>query len=132
MNFNIRDGVYEALPKEKFPDFEADYLNSELKSIEVRRKYGLSKKQYSEITQVIRDKYGLLRRPYAQSKHYYLQGKRWIIIKTNKKERVYIGSLPADVFSKEDIEIIVETCKELAWDIDRCTEYLGVLIDNAI
>lgn len=129
MNFNIVDGNYEVLSKERLSAFEADYLNSELKSVEVRKKYGLSKKQYSRITQKIRDKYGLLRRPYAQSKHYYLQGNRWIIIKTKKKERAYIGSLPADIFNKDDIEIIVETCKDFAWDFERCSEYIAILCD---
>lgn len=127
MNFNVIDGTDEFLSKEKLSAFEADYLNSELKSEEVRRKYGLSKRQYSVVSQRIRDKYGLLRRPYAQSKHFYQQGNRWIIIKTNRKERVYIGSLPCDVFSKSDVECIVEKCKEMCWNIDKCVDLIQVL-----
>ena len=127
MNFNIVEGEYEILSKDLLQSFELDYLNSELKSVEVRAKYGLSKKQYSTITQKIREKYGLLRRPYSQSKHFYQQGNRWIIIKTNRKERVVIGTLPADVFSKDDVKEIVQKCKDLLWDIDRCAELLQVL-----
>lgn len=127
MNFDVIDGNFEVLSKERLVEFEADYLNSELKSVEVRQKYGLSKKQYSRITQKIRDKYGLLRRPYAQAKHFYQQGNRWVIIKTNRKERVYIGSLPCDVFSKEDIVNIVEKCKEMSWNIDKCVNLIKVL-----
>ena len=74
MNFNVVDGTDEILPREKLSAFEADYLNSELKSVEVRMKYGLSKRQYSEITREIRERYGLIRRPYAQSKHFYQWG----------------------------------------------------------
>jgi hypothetical protein len=127
MNFNVVDGTDEILPREKLSAFEADYLNSELKSVEVRMKYGLSKRQYSEITREIRERYGLIRRPYAQSKHFYQWGNRWHIIKTNKRERVYIGSLPTDVFSKSDIEAIVEKCKELAWNVDECMNLLQVI-----
>lgn len=127
LNFNIIDGTDEFLSAERFKEFEADYLNSELKSEEVRHKYDLSKRQYSLLAQQIRDKYGLIRRPYAQSKHFYQQGNRWIIIKTNKRERIYIGSLPADVFSKTDVEWIVQKCKELAWNIDECANLLAVL-----
>ena len=127
MNFNVVDGTDEILPVELLSSFEEDYLNSELKSVEVRLKYGLSKRQYSEITRDIREKYGLLRRPYAQSKHFYQQGNRWIIIKTNRRERVYIGSLPVDVFSKSDVEAIVERCKEMAWNIDECMNLLQVI-----
>lgn len=127
MNFNVVDGTDEFLSKEKMAAFEEDYLNSELKSNDVRLKYGLSKRQYSEIAQQIRDKYGLIRRPYAQSKHFYQQGNRWIIIKTNRRERVYIGSLPVDVFSKSDVECIVEKCKELSWNVDECVNLLEVL-----
>ena len=127
MNFNVIDGTDNVLSLEQLAAFEADYLNSELKSVEVRMKYGLSKRQYSEITRDIREKYGLLRRPYAQSKHFYQQGNRWIIIKTNRRERVYIGSLPVDVFSKSDVECIVEKCKELSWNVDECVNLLEVL-----
>lgn len=127
MDFNIVEGCYEILPEKDLLNFELDYLNSEMKSVEVRKKYGLSKRQYSIVSQKIRDKYGLLRRPYAQSKHFYQQGNRWIIIKTNRKERVYIGSLPVDVFSKSDVEGIVEKCKELSWDIDECTNLIEIL-----
>lgn len=127
MNFNVIDGTDNVLSLERLAAFEADYLNSELKSVEVRQKYGLSKRQYSEITRDIRERYGLLRRPYAQSKHFYQQGNRWIIIKTNRKERVYIGSLPVDVFSKSDVECIVEKCKELSWNVDECVNLLEVL-----
>lgn len=127
LNFTIREGDYEILPEQDLIAFERDYLNAELKSHEVRAKYNLSKKQYSELSQQIREKYGLLRRPYAQSRHFYQQGNRWIIIKTNCKERVYIGSLPADVFSKSDVEGIVEKCKEMAWNIDKCIDLVRVL-----
>ena len=130
MGFNIIEGDYEILSKERLSAFEADYLNSELKSNEVRKKYDLSKKQYSEITKEIRAKHGLIRRPYAQSKHYYQQGNRWIIIKTNKSERVYIGSLPCSIFTKTDIENIVKMCKKMFWNIDRCTELIQVLSEG--
>ena len=127
MNFNLVSGEYEVLSKELLCAFEDDYLNSSLTWIEVRHKYNLSKKQYAELAQSIRDKYGLVKRPYANAKNYYLQGNRWCIIKTNNKVRTYFGSLPADVFSREEIEIIVEKCEELQWNVDDCMNFLQSL-----
>ena len=130
MNFNIVEGDYEVLSDEELSAFEADYLNSEMTSVEVRLKHGLSKKQYSRISKEIRERHGLLRRPYAQSKHYYKQGNRWIIIKTNKMERIYLGSLPCSVYTKTDVESIVRICKKMFWNIDKCVELIQVLSEG--
>ena len=127
MKFKVIDGTEEWLPKNLFPAFERDYLESSMTSVEVRKKYNLSKKQYSILTQTIRDKYGLLVRPYPNSKNYYQQGNRWVIIKTINNERVYFGSLSVDVFSREEIEIVVERCREMGWNVDKCVEFLKVL-----
>ena len=127
INFNLVSGDYEILSREELSAFEDYYLNSPLTSVEVRRKYDLSKKQYSILAQEIRDKYGLVKRPYPNSKHYYRQGNRWCIIKTSNKVRTYFGSLPADVFSKEEIEVIVEKCEEMQWNIDKCMDLLNAL-----
>ena len=127
MNFNLVNGDYEILSKELLCDFEDDYLNSSLTAVEVRHKYNLSKKQYSILAQKIRDKYGLVKRPYPNAKHYYRQGNRWCIIKTISKVRYYFGSLPVDVFNEEEIEMIVEKCEELQWNIDECIDYLKSL-----
>ena len=131
MNFHLVEGKYESIAIDELSDFERDYLNSELNSTEVREKYGLSRKQYSLITQRIRDKYGLLRKPYAQSKHFYQQGNRWHIIKTIKNKRIRFGSLPADVFSKEDMEIIIEKCKKMQWNVDKCMNLIESLGGNS-
>lgn len=127
MNFNVINGDYEILSKELLCDFEADYLNSRLTAVEVRKKYNLSKKQYAELAQKIRDRYGLVKRPYPNAKHYYRQGNRWCIIKTHNKIRTYYGSLPVDVFSKEEMDVIVEKCEELQWNVDDCIDFLQSL-----
>lgn len=127
MNFNVIDGTDVILPDELFPRFETDYLESHLTSVEVRKKYNLSKKQYSILTQKIRDKYGLLKRPYPNCKHYYRQGNRWVVKKTIEGEIIYFGSLPIDVFNADEMDCIVEKCKEMHWNIDKCKELLEVM-----
>ena len=127
MNFNLIEGNYIDLPSEKLPDFEKDYLDPSLKSEEVRKKYDLSKKQYSRVTQAIREKYGLIRRPYAHAKHFYRQGNRWYIFKTTKNERIFYGSLPVSMFSETDMETIIKKCRKLSWNIPECMNLIQTL-----
>ena len=132
LKFRLVEGDYTDLPIEKVRDFERDYLNPSLTSHEVRMKYGLSKRQYSRVTQKIRDKYGLIRRPYAQSKHFYRQGNRWYIIKTIRNERILFGSLPTAVFSKDDMEIVIDKCRDMSWNIGECIDLIQSLGGNTI
>ena len=98
----IIEGEYSRLPPELYDDFRNDYLTSSLTSDEVRRKYGLSDKEYSQLTKPIREELGIRTRPYPNSRHFYLQGKRWQIVKSIDGERVFFGSLPIAFFSESE------------------------------
>ena len=127
MNFNVVSGDYSILSEDKFDEFKADYLNSDLSSNEVRLKWNLSKKQYSRVTKKIREELGLLKRPYRESKHYYENKTCWSIIKHINQEKVYFGSVSKSKYSEDDVKQIVAHCKSLDWDKEKVYEYIGGL-----
>ncbi len=130
MEFKVIDGTSPLLTEIEFKSFREDYLTSDMTTNDVRLKYGLSKKQYSDITKKIREEEGIDCRPYSRAKHFYKHNGRWYVIKTTKKERIYFGSLPCIDFSKQDMEQIVKKMAKMRWEYTRCKEFLQCLRNN--
>ena len=127
MNFNFVEGQYSRLSEENFEEFRDDYLHSELSTQEVREQWGLSKREYAEITREIRNELGLKSRPFTRAKHFYKKGNQWHIIKTRNKERTYYGSLPCSRFSEDEMKDIVKKLESYDWKYTSCQRFLREL-----
>ena len=123
----IIEGEYSRLPLELYEKFKNDYLTSPLTSDEVRKKYGLSEKEYSQLTKPIRDELGIKTRPYPNSKYFYRQGNRWWIVKSINGERIIFGSLPTSFFSEDDMVKVIKNLKKMGWTPTLGKEYIEEL-----
>ena len=127
MNFNIIEGQASRLSADDFEAFKWDYLNSEMTTHEVRLKYGLSKKEYSKITNEIRKELGIRCRPHTRAKNYYKNGNRWDIVRTNNYHTRHYGSLRCEHFSEKDMKKIIKKCRKMNWEYTSCTKYINGL-----
>ena len=117
--FNICEG--------KYVDFDAihdsfvdDYLfSSELSNREIQCKYGMTNNEFRNFAREIREEFGVNRRPVERNgKYCYLLNGRWIIQKRINGEHIYFGRVPSESIALK----LVELCKKLSWDIDKCTD----------
>lgn len=130
MNFNIVDGKYADLDS-IYNDFVEDYVfSTELKNNEIRVKYGLTHKEFKELSDMVKADYGLSRRPIkiTGAKYYYEHKHGFHIQKTVDNVINYIGFVPT-----EDLAIeVVEKCKNASWDVDVCRNILRECVGYAI
>lgn len=118
MNFKVIEGEYADLDKIK-EDFIQDYLFSfEMSNKEIRSKYGLTWKEFKEISEQVKAEYGYSRRPKKQmeGKYYYKTTSGFIIQKRINGESEYLGF----VTSQELAEKCVELCKQVSWNVSLC------------
>lgn len=120
MNFKITDGSYIDMDSIR-NDFIQDYIfSTELKNQEIRIKYNLSHKEFKELSDSVKEEFGLNRRPIRinNSKYYYPCGYGFIIQKTINCVSYYLGFVTSE---QEAIEI-VEKCKKVSWNIGECRQ----------
>ena len=130
MNFTIVDGVRPAY-EEIHDDFIQDYIfSTDLKNNEIRLKYGLSHKEFKELSDMVKEEFGVSRRPIRITgcKYYYKHKHGFHIQKTIDNVVYYLGYV-----TSEDVAIeIVEKCKNVSWNIGECRqivkEYGGVCV----
>jgi len=113
MNFRILSNVPLDIDEEAF---EAEYLHTTISNDDLRKKYELSKKQFSEITQRIKKKHGLPRRPNTFGKHYYFNGYGYVISIIRNGKKLYMGLVHTEKLAKKCVNI----CDELNWEVDKC------------
>jgi len=120
MNFNIVEGKYVDFDS-IHDDFCNDYLfSNELDTVELRKKYGLTVKEFKEFSKQVKMEYGFSRRPRKQSngQYYYKRKYGWAIQKNINGNVVYFGF----VTSKDVAKKLVELCKEAGWNIPVCLD----------
>lgn len=127
MNFNIVSAPDKRLTAEQYPQFKEDYLNSELDYFQLKSKYGLSKKEYGETAKKVREEENIDYRPRANARHFYQNGSKWRIVKSINGENILFGSLPISSYPEEKMKIVIEKCKKLRWDYEKCTRYIKSL-----
>lgn len=118
MNWNIIEGAYADLDKIR-DDFIHDYLFSfELSNKEIRDKYGLTWKEFRELSEEVKSDFGLSRRPRKQvkGKFYYKTNTGFIIQKRVNGVTTYFGQAPTEELAKKCVEL----CKKHHWDINFC------------
>lgn len=113
MNFRILSNVQLEINEE---EFEAEYLYTNISNDDLRKKYELSKKQFSEITQSIKKKHDLPRRPNTFGKHYYFNGYGYVISIIKNKQKLYMGLVHTEELAQKCTKI----CDELNWEVDKC------------
>ena len=123
MNFNLIEGAYADLDS-IHDEFCEDYLWSmDLTNVEIRKKYGLSVKEFYEFARIVKEEYGIAhrgRRVRNTGKYYYRAKKRWSIAKTINGVLVFFGTVPNEEIAKR----LVELCKLSEWDLDSCFEFV--------
>lgn len=122
MNWNIIEGAYADLDKIR-EDFIQDYLFSfELSNREIRDKYGLTWKEFKELSEEVKSDFGLSRRPRKQvkGKFYYKAAHGFIIQKRVDGVVTYFGHTSTEELAKKCVEI----CKKYRWDVDVCKDII--------
>jgi len=118
MNFKVIEGKYADVEAIK-DDFVQDYLFSfEMSNPEIRDKYGLTWKEFKELSEEVKSEYGYSRRPKKtdNGKYYYKTTSGFIIQKRINGVSEYLGF----VTSRELAEKCVELCKQASWNVSLC------------
>lgn len=118
MNFNLVEGAYADF--DSIHDaFCEDYLwSDELSNPEIRRKYGLSARDFHELTNLVKQEFGVSRRNTRKGRYYYKVDSGFVIQKTIDCVSVYFGIVPSESIARK----IVEMCKKVEWKVDVCRD----------
>ena len=116
MNFNLVEGAYADF--DSIHDaFCEDYLwSDELSNPEIRRKYGLSARDFTELTNLVKQEFGVSRRNTRKGRYYYKVDSGFVIQKTIDCVSVYFGIVPSESIARK----IIEICKKYNWQISIC------------
>ena len=122
MNFKVVEGDYHRL-EDIHDEFCNDYLwDNELSTIEIRRKYGLSFKEFWEFASIVKQEYGLSKRPVKREGRYYYRRKYGYAIQKKVGDALmYFGFVPTEEIAKQ----VVELCINSEWDINTCSEIVS-------
>ena len=102
-----------------YNSFEEEYLNSTIMNEELRVKYGLSKHEFTKLTQKIKQRIGVKRRPNLAAKHYYEHCNAWVIHRKINGELYYFGRIPFSMGS-EVLNKALNICEKNNWDCNIC------------
>ena len=118
-NFKIIEGEYSDY-ESIHDDFVEDYImNTELSNKDIRAKYKLSYPEFLEISQRVKEEYGLKRRPttrWNNGRYYYKVKGQYKIEKRVGDDYTYLGHVPTEALAIK----LVEKCKELKWNVPKC------------
>ena len=116
MKFRVIDG-FDRTFEDIYDDFEKEYLTSQITNDDLRRKYELSKKDFSRLTRLIKSNNGIDRRP-CRTKCYYINQYGFTLARKINGEIRYGGWIP---FSKEYLlKEAIQICEKLHWNSDKC------------
>jgi hypothetical protein len=106
--------------------FEEEYLHSDIVNETLRIKYNLSKKQFSELTNEIKNRLGVTRRPNLTAKHYYINNDAWVIHRRIGGVLYYYGRIPFSM-GKNILFKALLLCEENNWDCELCRKAIKEL-----
>lgn len=106
--------------------FEEEYLNSDIMNEELRVKYGLSKLEFRNITQQIKKKMGITRRPNLSAKYYYENNNAWVINRRFDGVLYYYGRIPFHMGFDMLLEAL-RICEENDWEFETCSHLIKEL-----
>lgn len=99
--------------------FEEEYLNSDIMNEDLRVKYGLSKLEFRKLTQKIKQKVGINRRPNITAKYYYKHCNAWVIHRKINGELIYFGRIPFEM-GEDTLNQALKICERHNWDCTLC------------
>lgn len=113
----VVEGAYADVDKIR-DDFTRDYLGFELSNGEIRDKYGLTWKEFRELSEEVKSDLGLSRRPKkpVKGKFYYKTDTGFIIQKRVDGVTTYFGHTSTEELAKKCVEL----CKKCGWKVDVC------------
>ena len=130
MKFNLIESNYINW-EEIHDDFADDYLFSELSNNEIRLKYDMSHKEFSEFSQFIKAEHNITRRPFWKHrkggcKYYYPTHNGYQIRKTINGEDTYIGFVHTEKLAKKLVLLFID----LAWDLMACKKVYSNMVET--
>ena len=116
MNFQVVEGAYVDFNEIK-EEFIHDYLYTDIPNPQIKKKYGLTKGEWKEFTDLVKKEHNIQRRPRKpKGKYYYHTNKGFRIAKWVDGCNYNFGTVPTEEIAK----IIVEKCKEVEWNVTEC------------
>ena len=111
------DGAYADFDKIR-DDFTKDYLDFELSNREIRDKYGLTWKEFKELSEEVKSDLGLSRRPKKpiEGKFYYKTPTGFLIQKRINGVPEYLGHVKTEEIARKCVEL----CKKCGWNLYDC------------
>jgi|GEM_PF-5242315 hypothetical protein len=106
--------------------FEDEYLHSTIMNEELRVKYGLSKLEFRNLTQKIKERLGVSRRPNVAAKYYYVHCNAWVIHRKINGELVYYGRIPFSM-GEETLNQALQICEANNWECEKCKKLIREL-----
>ena len=127
MNFNIVEKEQVIVTDELYEQIKEEYISSDLKVTEIRKKHNLTHRDWKNISKQIREELNVKCRPRNAKYYYKLAENRWRVCKWNGTKLVHLG----DVWGDESVvQEVVKLCEEASWDIDECKRIVvGVSYD---
>lgn len=121
VNVTIRDGG--PLTPELLENFEKEYIENKVPVKDLKIKYGLGPRTFSELIKDIKKRTGFSRktasglrgRPNGKHYRYRESKKRWVVSKTINGKTVYFGSFKTENGAKR----MVEELKKINWDVSK-------------
>lgn len=117
----VVEGAYADVDKIR-DDFTRDYLGFELSNGEIRDKYGLTWKEFRELSEEVKSDLGLSRRPKkpVEGKFYYKTDTGFIIQKRVDGVTTYFGHTSTEELAKKCVEL----CKKHHWNLEVCRDVI--------
>lgn len=123
MNFKIVDGCEKTF-EDIYDDFEQEYLHTTILNDDLRKKYELSKKDFTRLTRLVKENNRIEKRP-TSKKGFYKSNHGFNLSKKINGKIHYGGWIPES--QKGLLQEAVEICENLKWDSEKCKKAIKEL-----
>lgn len=120
--FRIVEQPPVVITDELYKQIRYDYINSDLKVEEIKRKYNLSHIDWKNLSKQFREELGVKCRPKKGCKYYYRISKdKWKIIKWIDGKLIQLGTI---VCKEPQLKSVIDECKSVNWDKKLCKDII--------
>lgn len=122
MNFNLVEKEQVVVTDELYAEIKDEYVNSDLRVDEIRRKHNLTHLDWRKLSKQFRKELGVGCRPKRGCKYYYSIGKdKWRVIKWIDGKIVQLGTISC---KEAQLKPVIEECKSVNWDKRLCNSII--------